>query len=378
MPDNILYLHNQSEISGGERSLLGLWQNLDRRRFNVFVILPQDGPLAQKAKELGVDVSFFSFPQVHPFNLFSCFKACAFLKNYCRRHAIQLIHSYGPRNNVIASWAVKRLGIPVIWHERNIPVDGEADITKKMFRLPDAVICNSRAVANRFREAKGDIPFKAHVIYNGVDLVRFFPHNRDCFLEKKLDLENKLVVGIVTNLSIRRRVEKFLEVAGLIHLQMPDVKFMIIGGEFGEASRGRGQLIRERIEQLKLENAIIMTGFQEEVIPYLSLCDVVCHVTHRDACSRSVLEAMACAKAIVAINDGGNPELIENHISGILIDGCDALQYAQEVIRMLKDSELRNSLGHAARQRVAKFFDIQTNAQATQKLYEALFNTKAV
>lgn len=377
MPYNILYLHNQSDISGGERSLLGLWTNLDRERFKPFAILPQEGLLPQEARRLGVEVALLGFPKIHPLSIISCFKTRDFLKQFCRRHAIHLVHSYGPRNNIIASWTGKSLGIPVIWHERNIPVEGETDITRRLLFLPDAVICNSHAVARRFRNSQGNIPAKAKVIHNGVDLDQFSAVAKDEHWAAKLGMDGKQVVGIVTNLSVRRRAEYFIKIAGIIHGRMPDVRFLMIGGEFAADSRGRRELMSRRIEQSGLKDVCVMTGFQNDVSKYLSLCDVVCHVTRMDACSRSVLEAMACGKAIVAVNDGGNPELVEQQTSGILVDGQDEQGYADAVTGLLQDKTLRTVFGRAARDRVEKFFDIRKNARATQDLYLELIKTKS-
>jgi glycosyltransferase involved in cell wall biosynthesis len=90
-------------------------------------------------------------------------------------------------------------------------------------------------------------------------------------------------------------------------------------------------------------------------------------VTPQDACSRSILEAMAMARAIVAMNNGGNPELIEQGKSGILIDDRRALVDA--VVHLLDHAEERQELGIHARARAEASFDIKTNALNTQQLY---------
>ena len=231
---NILYLHNKSGISGGERSLLSLWENLDRQTFLPVLIVPSEGDLSRQARQLGVKVIFYSFPKLRPWNIFAIAQTLFFLRKVILQEKINLIHSYTARNNILASMLGRLMHIPVIWHERNILMKGEVDITKMFLSLPDAVICNSMAIASRL----GELPLKVKVILNGVDLVKFEPMTADADLKKKYDCEHKRIVGIVTNLTARRRVEYFIEAAALIRAQEPNVSFCIVGGEFEEA-KGR-------------------------------------------------------------------------------------------------------------------------------------------
>lgn len=362
---NILYLHNKSEISGGERSLLGLWENLDRQNFLPVLIVPAEGNFSRQASRLGVKIIFYSFPQISPINSVSITRAMFFLRKVILQEKIHLIHSYSARNNILASLISKMMRIPVIWHERNILMKGETDITKMFLFLPDAVICNSKAVAKRL----GELPSKVKVILNGVDLSKFTPMTASADLKKKYSCENKMIVGIVTNLTVRRRVEYFIEAAALIRAQEPNVAFFIVGGEFEDASKGRQEELEDKVSQLGLQGSLFFAGRQEDVRPWINMFDVSCHVTSQDACSRSVLEAMSMDSAIVAMNDGGNPELIENNQSGILVEPFDQHSFINAVLSLLKDEEKSKILGSAARMRAEQYFDIKRNTQETQKLY---------
>ena len=63
---NVLYLHNFTQISGGERSLLALWENLDRAKFRPFLAVPGEGSLTEKARKLGVECLIWSVPALRP------------------------------------------------------------------------------------------------------------------------------------------------------------------------------------------------------------------------------------------------------------------------------------------------------------------------
>jgi glycosyltransferase involved in cell wall biosynthesis len=75
------------------------------------------------------------------------------------------------------------------------------------------------------------------------------------------------------------------------------------------------------------------------------------------------------ARAVVAMNDGGNPELIENNQSGILVGPFDQNGFVNAVLDLLGDEERRRKLGNRARDRVQQYFDVKRNAREIQELY---------
>ncbi|MDD4013820.1 MAG: glycosyltransferase, partial [Candidatus Omnitrophica bacterium] len=235
---NVLYVHNKKDISGGERSLLNLWKNLDRGKFAAYALLPSEGELSRLAKDRGVEVGMWNAPKFSFPDIFGVLPAVLGLCRYMGRHNIDVVHSYSPRNNVLASIAGKLLGIPVIWHERNLIFGSERDVTRALLILADAVICNSMAVAERFR-VKGAIPIKVKIILNGVDLSEFSPEAAARSLKRELGASGRKVVGIITNLNKRKRVEYFLEAAALIIKKYRDVLFVVVGGEFSDEASGR-------------------------------------------------------------------------------------------------------------------------------------------
>ena len=367
LKNNILYLHNISQISGGEQSLMNLWQNLDNKRFNVFLLLPEAGDLEKRAESLGLSVDILSIPQLKLANLFKIFKAGWRLARYCREKRVHLVHSYTPRNNIISSFVGRFLGIPVIWHERNLPVENEKDMTRQFLWLPDIVICNSQAVARRFPPRK-----KIRVVLNGVNRDHFQVWPDNGLFKEKLGFSNKKVVGCVSNLNSRKRVEFFLEVAAGISKEYKEVIFCVVGGEFPDAGGQRLAELKALAVRLGLKDKIVFTDFQPDVRAYLYAFDVFVHGTIKEACSRAILEAMASGIPVVAVNDGGNPELIEDGKTGLLIEAQDIEGFIRGVMDVLKNDQKRSAMSSAARKRVGQFFDVGRNARETEEIYTSL------
>lgn len=368
---NILYLHNIAQISGGERSLLNLWQNIDRERFDLFLLLPEEGPLSAEAKKLGVKVSFLNVPQIHPINTFSILNALRCLLAYLKANHIHLIHSHTPRNNILGALAGKFKRLPVIWHERNLLMEGERDVSRQFLFLADTVICNSQAVARRFERNEKSDP-KIKVILNGVNLNDFQFIADNTPFKQKLGVAGQKTVGFVSNLNKRKRVEFFLEVAAGVAQKIPEVKFFIVGGEFPECGGQRLDELKSLVQKLRVQDKVIFTGFTDDIRPYLYALDVFVHVTLKEACSRAIIEAMAVGKPVVAVNDGGNPELIEHGQSGFLVGADDLNGFVDTVVTLLNDETKRNSIATSARHRAERFFDVKRNARETQEVYLGL------
>ncbi len=369
---DILYVHNSSLISGGERSLLQLWANLDRRVYTPHVVLPKEGVFAQEIRRMGIDLVFLDVPPLRPWTALRFILARRCLAQIVLAKNIRLIHSYTPRNNLLSSWVAHKAGIKVIWHERNLLWRGENDISRQFIAQADALICNSAAVAERFR-SNGSVPPKVRVILNGIDLQRFLPAPNKAAVKERLGWGKKKVVGIVTNLEPRKGVETFLDVAAAIVRQRRDILFVVVGGCYGSGDR-RMDVLRQRATALGLDGYLFWVGFQADVRPYVGGFDISLHVTEKEACSRAILESMAMRVPVMAFADGGNAELINDGINGILVPAGRVDILIERLMPLLdRDVEL-SRLGQAARARVQSVFDVRRNAAQTQALYYELLS----
>ncbi len=363
----VLFLHPSSEISGGERSLLALWASLDRSRFRPLIVLPGKGPLVDEARAAGVPVFLRTLPSWRSADIGGLGAAFCALRGILHSEGVRIIHSYSPRYNLMGILAGRPLGCRVIWHERNIPVAGEADVSRIFFGWPDALICNSRAVARRF-----PLHPRVEVIHNGVDTAHFFPCAVTGAERRGLGLPDGLIVGVVANWAARKGLEIFLAAAAQVAARMTGVSFLVVGGAYGQGGSARAAVLRARAAGLGLEGRILWAGFQPDTAPYLRAMDVLCHPTAGEACSRAVLEAMACGRPVVAFNDGGNPEIVENGVSGCLVSSGNTGALAGAVIELLQDPASRDRIGLFARQRVEATFTCGRNAAATMGLYDRL------
>jgi L-malate glycosyltransferase len=91
-----------------------------------------------------------------------------------------------------------------------------------------------------------------------------------------------------------------------------------------------------------------------------------------EAMSNSIQEAMAAGRPVVATDVGGNPELVEDGRTGLLVPSRNPVALAQAIEKLLADPELRERMGRAARRRVAERFSLERSIETFETLYASL------
>jgi glycosyltransferase involved in cell wall biosynthesis len=86
----------------------------------------------------------------------------------------------------------------------------------------------------------------------------------------------------------------------------------------------------------------------------------------------SLLDAMACARPIVATTAGGIPEVVEDGVNGLLVPPRDAASLAKAIVRALKNDALRTRMGAAGLARVSERFTVERMVEQTARVYARL------
>ena len=93
---------------------------------------------------------------------------------------------------------------------------------------------------------------------------------------------------------------------------------------------------------------------------------------------RSVLEAMVSGKPVVASRVGGIVDLVQDGVTGILVEPGDYQALAKAIIRLLKDKGLRQKMGEEARKRVDERFSTEKMVAEIEKIYNELLKKKGM
>ncbi len=371
---NILYLHESSQIAGAENSLLELVRFIDHSRFRPFFVLPEAGPLVDELRNLAIEVHLINLPKIK--KCIGVWGTSRKINCIIKEKDIKIIHSNSIRTHLYGFFANIRRTIPLVWQQRNLITTEWFDPDRLLSFVPQAIVCNSGAVACRFAK-RGRYPSKISVIYNGVDTERFNPSVSTDKIKKEFNLlPERPVIGIIGRLGSIKGHEYFLRSIQIVIQSLRESQaapiFLVVGDTVFPSDGWRKQYLNDLAKKLRIDHAVIFTGFRNDMSEVIAGMDIVISSALQEACSRAVLEAMASGKAVIATDVGGSHELVENGITGVLVPPRNPERMAEEIINLLNDRKKLAEMGANGRKRAAELFDIKTCVKKLENLYENL------
>jgi glycosyltransferase involved in cell wall biosynthesis len=283
-----------------------------------------------------------------------------------RRERVEIVHTYGFYANMFATLPAKLAGavmIASIRDQGDIWSPAQRRAQRWMAKLADVVVVNAEAV-RQILIAEGYDPRRITVIRNGLDLAPFQGRPPAGRLRRELGLPARgPLIGALCRLTEVKGVEHFLEAAVLLSRRYPDARFLIAGDGYHRAA-----LERYAVE-LGLAGRVIFTGMRKDVPAFLSEVQVSVLPSRSEALSNTLLESMAAGAAVVATRVGGNPEVVEDGVTGILVPPREPEALAAAIARLIDTPSLAQAMGRAGRHRVAEHFTLDRVANETESLY---------
>ena len=138
---------------------------------------------------------------------------------------------------------------------------------------------------------------------------------------------------------------------------------------------GQGVLrtqLQVRVNQLGLTSRVHFLGLRTDVPDVLGAADVFALSSDYEGNPLSVIEAMAAGLPIVSTAVGGVPELLKNGREGFIVQPGDAEQLSAAMMTLLKDGDLRRTMGAAAATRAKEKFDVSAMVRAYEDLYDEI------
>jgi glycosyltransferase involved in cell wall biosynthesis len=271
---------------------------------------------------------------------------------------VALVHAHGSRGALYAGLAVRRLGVPLVWHVRIDEPDPRLD--PLLVRLASAIVANSAATAARpgaLRAAAG----KVTVVPNGVDLARFAPGPPDAALRGALGLDATLpLVGFFGRLEHAKGVDVLLDAVARVHAKLPATVLFVGDGPLRAPLAARaaaGGL------------PVAFAGRRDDVSELMRLCAVVVLPSRQEAFGRVLVEAMASGVPVIATAVGGIPEVCIDGLTGLLVPPEDPDALAVAIALTLTDQVATAARVAAAAAHVQARFDLAAHAAAVHAVY---------
>jgi glycosyltransferase involved in cell wall biosynthesis len=362
-PPRILLLGDQLHAGGTEGQFVEIACGVDRSRWDLRVAcLRAEGSLRGRLEAAGV-------------RAWSCgrgsFRSPRFAAAVCRlardlrAQRIRLLHSFDFYSNILGIIAARLARVPAVIASQRVLVDLQPPLHRRVhglaLRFADHVLVNSPAVADQLRRTLA--PERIVLIPNGVDLTRFSTDPRPGGAGSR-----PITIGTLANLRPEKGLAELIRASEFIRARVPDARFAI----WGEGSHRAA--LEGLAAELGLSAAIQFRGATVQPEVALRELDIFVLPSLSEACSNALLEAMATGLAVVATRVGGNPALVDDGTTGLLVPPGDAAALAKAIIRLCEDPALAERLGAAARDTVRARFGLDRMLSRVQALYSHALN----
>jgi len=349
--------------------LCSLIEVLDKKKFKVFFICQEPGPLSEVLAQEGVSVSFMPLLAWRKFPyLMANMLRVGKIIDFCRSNHIDLVCSNNYRVSSYAVLPARFLKIP------SVTIIQDFVPRRKLWKfntfISDGLVAVSNAIAKPIRHY-----YKKEIVtvYNGIDVDAFIKplSTKDALRSEFPALKDKRVVGMIAQIVPLKRHKLFLESMKEVLGQMGDVMFVVIG-DSPDAEQLSLEDLRAYTQELGISDKVIFTGSRNDVPSLLKSFDVLVHPADREPFGRVIMEAMALGVPVVATASGGPSEIIEEGISGFLVGLGDKQGLVDHVIKLLKDEGLRQRIGEKGEERIRRHFNLGSTVCLFNNVFEKL------
>jgi glycosyltransferase involved in cell wall biosynthesis len=396
-PKRILFaeLNTDNTVGGSHTCLLDLLEHIDRTKFEPYVLFYQDNSLVSKFAALAKiiivpppmplllpdGVRRLPKPVAAVFTLMAkvvnanrlIARPAAMHWRVLRQHRIELVHL----NNAIhigLDWllAARFAGVRCIAHQRGFGVHARVPFARRF----DKIVCMSDQICQHLLRHDPGLRNAASVIYDGIDIERLTQNLRPP-QDVKIELgiaPASFVVGMVGNIKEWKGQHVVVEAMRLMRAQGIDVHGVFVGSVSPEpVDQLYSRRLKHSIDEGGLDQKVTFTGFRKDVPDLINAVDVLIHASTRpEPFGRVILEGMALGKPVIATDQGGPQEIIEDASSGFLVPPQNATALADRLTQLQRSPEYRRAIGRRAVERVDHKFNAADTSRQIERLYSTL------
>jgi len=319
------------------------------------IIAPQDPAAERRMRELGVERVPIEIDRAG-LNPFTDFKLLLRYRSLLKRLRPAAYLGYTIKPNIYGSLAATSLGIPALPNVSGLGTafirgGGLQALVTQLYRIGFA-----RAPAVFFQNEEDRDLFAARRIVrrdqarvlpgSGVDLEQFAPASLP---------KGPPVFLFIGRLLRDKGVVEFVEAARSVRREYPDARFQLLGG----LDEGNRTAIRQpALDSWLAEGIVEHLGTADDVRPFIAAATAVVLPSYREGLPRSLLEAAAMARPLIASDVPGCRDVIEDGVNGYLCNVRDAAALADAMRRLASLPRTRQrAMGEAGRRWVQERFN---------------------
>lgn len=343
-------------------------RNLSKNGYEVTLVCDMEDGFIERNKDYAKCVNL---PMHRGASVSDIFKCTAFLIKLFKKEKYDIIYYTSPNVSLYASVAGFLSGIKVRFYSqcglRYVSFNG---VKKNIFKTVEKITCKMsttiRAQSPMNRQFAIDEGLcKADKISvvgiggtTGVSL-------KDCdsFDHKSVKKElrerynipqDSFVYGYVGRINADKGINELIEAFKSVSKNNGNVYLALVG-----MLDDTNPISDENLKYAKDSENIVLTGNvpPSEVYKHMAMFDILVHPTYREGFGKVLQEAMGVGIPIITTDIPGPSEVVENRISGLLVEvkNIDSLKNGME--KLLTDNELRENMAKSGRKRAEKYFD---------------------
>ena len=380
MKKKVIHVITKLELGGAQKVTLMTLERLPRDRYELALVTGPDGLLVEWANRIP-DLTRVWMPalvrELRPIEDTIAFFA---LWRLFRNERPHVVHTHSSKAGILGRWAARLAGVPVIFHtahgfgfndfQRPIVRSFYTWLERMTTSITTRLVVVSYANAEK-GEKSGVFRRSDWVLCRDAISVEEFmqPGPRRTRLREWNIPENRIVVGMVACFKPQKAPVDFVDVAARVLKEAGQVHFVMAGdGELRPE-------IEKRIREYGIDEYITLLGWQDDMPDVYRNLDVVVLTSLWEGLPCVFSEAMAGELPIVATNVDGAREAIVDGDNGFLHKPHDVEGMARSVLELVRNPELRQSMGRRGKSRVMEF-DISTSVKALESAYRECLETQ--
>ncbi len=376
-------LPSLDRINGGvERGTLDIAKELAEREYNS-VIISSGGEMAERYKYKGV--SHYKI-EINKKGLLNYFTSRIKFRKLLNEIKPDLVHVRSRWPSFCFTHEIKKRKIPYVTTYHGT-YSGNQNLIKKSYNKVmtngDRIISISKFIDDHIRHFFPEVKNKLVQINRGIDTENFNLNSVSQIRKEKILSELSIpekshIILLPGRLSSWKGQMIGINALDYVLKKNPslNIVMLLVGSE--DKKDKFTKKIKKNLEKLKLNDRVIFCGNISDMATVYSISDIVLSTSiEPEAFGRITAEASSMTKPVIASNHGGSREIIENNLSGWLVNPGDVEALGEKILHVLGlEQRKKDLIGNNARKRIIEKFNLKQMLDKTINVYEELIEAK--
>ena len=335
-----------------------------------------EGSLVERARNGGYE--FLELPElIRAVNPWMDFRARRMLAMEFDRLKPDVVHTHSSKAGIVGRFAARDARVPHVVHtihgmsfnrtQPGLIRKAYAWLEKLAARRSEALVSVADALSAQMVTAGVCRREKLSTVYSGMEIERFTPTQYDrAAIRREWGVgDDEVVVGTIARLFRRKGYEQLIPIMAQAAEREPRLRFVWIGDGAQRAE------YEAELERLGLRDKTTLTGLvSPERVPEMIVgFDILAHTSQWEGLPRGVVQALLMQVPAVAFDIDGTPEVVLDQQTGRLVTLNDLSAFAEALLELASDAQLRRRLGQAGRELCRERFDWRRMVDQLEALY---------